>query len=343
MATVGQGTQGGYSIIAPSYKKYITKLTFDLVAGVPQTFPRVCGPHRIVMSFTPLVGSTTSWSFAITGGSNQVATEVLPMFPRNPEDLYNKTINYRINGSDLPPFGCSITTLPVPPASAMTTRVNIFQVDEIVTGSGLSMMFAYCPFAGIDPTITSTTSVVVDMRIISYRAEGDNHRAIGYQESRGAPFYIVRNFPTIFTSVAGVNPLDSYTPLQFQRISGMQTILVADTTTGFYFSFDVDYGIIGQAHGFLGYNYNPTPNASLASKDIENATLVGISSPTNVHAQEKVEEFILAASDGRAYKFAFDPSGYNQLPPTIQLLAPSAPLGADNLVVNVFVRYFQTL
>lgn len=340
--SISHGSEGGQAIIAPTYKKLVNKLSLTLAPGVPQTFPRICGPHRIVMTFTPLVGLPSSWTFALTGGSNQTATEVLPMFPRKSDDLYNQVINYRINGNDLPPFGCTITTLPIPPASEMSSRINIFQVDETVTGSNFSFKLAYCPFSGIDPTITSTAAVTIEMKVLYYRVFGDRYRAFGYLESRGAPVYIVKNFPTLFNSMAGVNPLDAFTPLPFKRISGTQTILVANTTTGFYFLFDVDYSVFSQSPGYLGY-ISPTANALPASSDVENATLVSVGSQNDAGAQIQVIDFILAATDGRSYRFRFDPHGYNQTPPTIQLLAPGPVLGAENLVVNVFVRYFQTI
>jgi hypothetical protein len=345
MASYGYGgVQGGRAIIAPAYKKYVTPQAISVAINTPQTFLRVTGPQRILMTYTPLIGLARTWSFALTGGTNAVSPEGLPMFPRPPDALYNPTINYRINGADLPPFGCTILTLPVPPASAMTTRINIFQVTETVTGLGLSFIVACCPFADVDPTITYTglpQTGSIELKVISYRASGDEHRAIGYPVSRGAPFYSVKNFPTTFVPVAGVNPLDAFNPLPFQRVDGQQTIIVSNTTTGFYFSFDVDYGIIGQGHGYLGYTFSPTANARLASTDIENAFLVSITSPSDPNAEMKIEQFVLAGFDGRAYRFTFDPSGYNEVPPTIQLLGPV--LGGETLVVNVFVRYFQTL
>lgn len=340
MSRIGSGVQGGTAIVAPSYHKYVTQSTLTFTPGVPQTFGRVTGPHRIIMTFSPRVGYSVAWSFALTGGTNAVSPDVLPMFPRDPQKLYNPTINYRINGDDLPSYGCSILALPVPPKSAMTTRVNVFEVTETVTGLGLVFTIAECPYAGVEPTVACNSNVTVDMKVISYRACASNSRAIGWLESRGAPFYVVRNFPTLFISSGITNPLDSHTPLPFKRISGQQTILVSDTS-GFYFSFDVDYGIIGQGNGYIG-SINSRANASLASKDIENATLVSINSPSDPGAVIKMEQFTITAGDGRTYIFTFDPNGDVQVQPTIQLLA-GPPLGPDSLTVNVFVRFFQTL
>lgn len=339
MATFGSGPEGGKAIVAPTYRKYIDKKTLYLLANQSQQFQRVTGPHRIIMS---IVGSPNlSWAFSLTGGTNSTSGEGLPMFPRDPKKLYNPSINYKINGDDLPAYGCVITTLPVPPQSAMTTRVNMFQVTETVTGSNFSFVISECPYAHVDPTIVSTLNVDVDMKIIFYRAKADNYRSLGWSESRGAPVFKAYNFPTDFISNAGVNPLDSMTALPFQRISGQQTIVVYNKSTHAYFSFDVDYGIIGQGGGYLGY-VSPTANAKLASKDIENATLSSITGLSNPNAVIRKEMFTLVASDGRTYEFVFDPSGYNQIPPTIRLSAGPL-LGAESISVNVFARYFKTL
>lgn len=336
MATYGSGPEGGRALIAPSYTKSISRVQISTLINTPQPFPRVCGPHRIVMTS----GSIT-WSFAITGGTNRISSSVLPMFPKNKDDLYDQSINYRINGSDLRPFGCTITT--VTPIPQNTTLINVFRVN--VTGSNLSFLLGYCPFMGIDSTITYTgipLAGFIDMKIISYRVSAGNQRAFGYITSFGAPKYTVRNFSTTFAPVGGVNPLDSSTPLNFERVSGQQTILVKNTTTNSYFAFDVDYGIISQGNGYIGY-ISPTANARLASIDIENATLLSISSPTAFGSIQKVIQYLFLADDGRTYRFTFDPDGARQTPPTIELVSPGPALGANTLVVNVFVRYFQTI
>jgi len=346
MATYGSGfAQGGNALIAPSYRKYIYRKTISLDTNEPQTFPRVVGPQRIVMSWAQPPGPPKTWSFAITGGSNSVESSVLPMFPRPSGDVYNQVINYRVNGQDIPSFGCIVLGLPIPPASESTSRINRFQVVETVIVLGLAFLFAWCPFSEVDPTVTYLGDPldpnVVEMKIISYRATAANNRVNTLPVSRGAPFYFVRKFPTIFNSVAGVNPLDALTALPFQRVSGQQTIVVS-LSSGFYFLFDVDYGIISQGGGYLGYTYNPTPNAVLATKDVENATILSIDSPNNINAQQRDIYFTVAATDGRTYIFIFDPSGNNQVPPTIQLSA-GPPLAAEDLVVNVLVRYFEVI
>lgn len=338
MATYGSGPQGGRALIAPSYTKSVSRVQISTLINTPQKFPRVCGPHRIVMTS----GSST-WSFAITGGTNRVASNVLPMFPKNQDEVYDQSINYRINGQDLPPFGCTIST--VMPIPQNTTLINVFNVTESVTGSALTFLLAYCPFMGIDSTITYTgapSAGFIDMKIISYRVSAGNQRVFGYIQSFGAPRYVVRNFSTSFTPSGGANPLDAFVPLNFERVSGQQTILVMNTTTDSYFAFDVDYGIISQGNGYLGY-ISPTANARLASTDIENATLLSISSPTASGAVPKVIEYLLLADDGRTYRFTFDPDGARQTPPTIELVSPGPALAADTLVVNVYVRYFQTI
>lgn len=338
MATYGSGPEGGRALIAPSYTKSVSRLQISTLINTPQKFPRVCGPHRIVMTS----GSNT-WSFAITGGTNRVSSSVLPMFPKNQDSLYDQNINYRVNGQDLPSFGCTITT--VSPIPKNTTLINVFSVKEIVTGSNLSFTLAYCPFMGIDSTITYTGAALagfVDMKIISYRVSAGDQRVFGYIESFGAPRYTVRNFITTFAPVLGVNPLDAFAPLNFERISGQQTILVRNTTTNSYFSFDVDYGIISQGNGHLGH-ISPTANARLASIDIENATLLSISASSNSGSVPKVIQYIFLANDGRTYKFSFDPDGAREIAPTIELVSPGPALAADTLVVNVIVRYFQTI
>lgn len=338
MATYGSGPQGGRALIAPSYAKNISRIQISTSINTPQKIPRVYGPHRIVMS-----SGANTWSFAITGGTNRVSSSVLPMFPKHRDDLYDQSINFRINGQDLPPAGCTITT--VMPIPQNTTLINVFSVTETVTGSNLSFLLGYCPFMGVDSTVTYTGAPVaglIDIKIISYRASAGNQRAFGYIQSFGAPTYVVRNFQTSFVPVLGVNPLDAFSPLNFERVSGQQTILVMNTTTKSYFAFDVDYGIISQGNGYLGY-ISPTANARLASMDIENATLLSITTPTASGAIPKVIQYLFLADDGRTYKFTFEPNGAREIPPTIELVSPGPGLGADTLVVNVFVRYFQTI
>lgn len=330
--------QGGYALISPSYNKNVLLKVISLGLTTPQKFPRVCGPHRIFMTW-----NSFTWSFAITGGTNRITSDVLPMFPRPSNDLYNVPNNFQINDQDVPPCGCTIyTVLPYP---QNTTLINVFRVTENLTGNNFSFVVAYCPFTGIDSTITYDGAPqipnTVDMKIVSYRVASNNHRAIGYHISFGAPNYIVRSFQTKFIPNAGVNPLDANTPLDFERISGQQTVVFKNTTTGFYFSFDVDYGIIGQAHGYLGL-VSPTANATLASMDITNATLVSITHQGDVNAVIQVMQFTFDANDGRRYVFTFDPVGYNQIPPTIQLVSPGA-LGAEDATVTVYTRYFHSI
>jgi hypothetical protein len=338
MASYGFGTQGGFSSISPSYHKDVVRQVISLGITTPQKFHRVCGPHRIFMTW-----GIFTWSFALVGGTNRVSPDVLPMFPRSPNDVYNATINFKINDQDAPPYGCTIfTVLPIP---QNTTLINVFRVTENLTGNNFSFLVAYCPFTGIDSTITYSgvpqTPNTIDMKIVSYRVASDNHRAIGYTISFGAPDLVVRNFPTKFTSVAGVNPLDANIPLNFARISGQQTIVFQNINTGFYFSFDVDYGIIGQAHGYLGW-VNPTANATLASMDITNATLVSITHAGDPNAVIQIMQFTFDANDGRRYVFTFNPVGYTQTPPTIELVSPGM-LGAEDAMVNVFTRYFYSI
>jgi len=338
MATVGSGyVQGGKALIAPSAVKYVDRKQISLGVTTPQKFSRVVGPQRIIMTW-----GTYSWAFSLTGGSNTTQSQTLPMFPRPRDDVYNATIDFRINGADLFPFNCTIITiLPIP---QNTTLINVFQVTETVTGNNFTFLLAYCPTAGIDSTITYLGAPqvpnFVDMKIVYYRAKLSDSRAFTYPLSYGPPSYYVSNSPTTFAPVVGVNPLDAFTPLQFQRMSGEQTILVSNTTTGFYFAFDVDYGIIGQARGYLGW-VNPTANASLAAIDVVNATILDISSPGDPNAVIQVIQFVVAADDGRTYVFTFDPSGSTQVPPTIMLDSPGPVIGAETIVVNVFVRHFQ--
>jgi hypothetical protein len=54
-------------------------------------------------------------------------------------------------------------------------------------------------------------------------------------------------------------------------------------------------------------------------------------------------QYLFLADDGRIYRFTFDPDGARQIPPTIELVSPGPALAANTLVVNVFVRYFQTI
>ena len=334
----GFGTQGGQALNAPSYRKYQYKTIFTsatLNTNTPQTYPRVTGQQRIFMKYL-----TYTWSFAIDGGSNTVAPEVMPMFP-NTSLTYNPSIDYLVDRD--PPRGATVQVLPIPTG---TTRINVFRVTETVTGSNFTFDLAYSPFASkVDPTVTLLAPQILagdlEIDVVFFRSTPDL-RSSGRLIAFGAPSYRVHDFLTPFLSTGVTNPLDTFTPLPFHRSNGQQEIVVSNTTTGAYFSFEIDYGIIGQAGGYLGLT-SPTANA-LPTSPPENATIMSVPiSETNDAALAHVSRYRVTANDGRVYMFTFDPDGYRQIPPTIQLVNPGPPFGAENIELHIYYKYFYTI
>jgi hypothetical protein len=337
MATYGGGTvQGGNSFknvkFTPNrYTAAFSVAQLNTNLGIP--FNKVTGPQTFIMRYENGGPIAPTWEFSIRGGSNTTSGDGLP--------IYQNTItNYGVNDyvpDPSPPRGCTVTVLPKPTNS---TRINIFQIVENVTGLGLIFHLALAPFAPVQPLLIFPAPQValfgISMTTIFYRTT-PGFTTSGIPSSFGAPDYDIESFTTPFTSGGGVNPLDASNPLPFRRFSRQQTIMVTNTTTGFYFSFDIDYGIINQGNGYIGY-INPTVNALLVPHSIpQNCTVTNTGAPQA--GVVKILQYTVVALDGRTYIFTFDPNTYTQTSPTIRLVGPA--LAADSVTVeNIYLRFY---
>jgi hypothetical protein len=342
MATYGGGfVQGGNSLLNPKYTTYTDVINFtsgNLNTNLGLTFRRVCGPQMIIMKYRNGAPIEPTWAFSIRGGSNAASSEVLPMFPNTIKN-YSNVINYVPD--ETPSRGCVLSVLPQP---TNTTRIDVFRVIESVTGANFQFIFAWSPFGGtVPPIITLPAPQIalfnIEMTLIYYRTPPDITTS-GIASSFGAPEYFTESFQTPFLSVAGVNPLDAGTPLPFRRYNGQQRIVFLNTTTSFYFAFEIAYGIIEQGNGYFGYT-SPTTNAVLVENSIpENCTITntGIRSPSLV----SVLQYTVVALDGRTYLFTFDPNPYTQTQPTIRLIA-GLPFGVENVTIQNFHLYFGSV
>jgi hypothetical protein len=175
------------------------------------------------------------------------------------------------------------------------------------------------------------------MYLDAYRGDPSSLRNGNILPSFGAPTITTKGTTTQFLSNAGVNPLDAGTALPFSRISGQQTIVVLDTTTNLGFEFDVDYGIIGEAGGYIGY-IDPSADAKLAAYPrqctVTNIPIAGFAGAIMTPVAYSVASL---TGDGRTYIFTFYPKN---TVPTIQLSAGPA-LAGNNLEVRVYNRYFK--
>lgn len=187
------------------------------------------------------------------------------------------------------------------------------------------------------PTITTDIKLQINFyRGLPYMREG------GMSISSGAPDYSERNFITTFPGNA--NPLDAFGALPFTRFSGQQDIVVTNLTTLFYFSFSIDYGILGQAGGYLGLA-SPEANAKILT-GAENCVVdyIPVSIPEQT-LQQTLSFLVTTATDPqgpRAYIFTFAPAPYTQTAPTIQLIN-NFPFGANSVEVKVVTRQFRTI
>lgn len=271
MATYGAGTQGGQALENPKYENYVHQKTFPLgtfAPGVPLTLDRVTGHQKITIKYGNL-DSSPSWTFYIKGGSNTTQSEVLPMFP-NMSPVYNQSINYVPAEA---PQGCTVEVLPIPSNS---TRINRFRVTSLFTFFVFD--FAWSPFCSVPPTITFPPAPVnpapladdVTVTIVFFRTP-PNMRTAGIPISFGSPDYQNRDYVTNF--VGGPNPLDDMLPHNFRRFNGQQQIVVTNLANNFFFSFGVDYGINGQAGGYLGL-VNPNANARPTNLPTQNCSII---------------------------------------------------------------------
>ncbi len=205
--------------------------------------------------------------------------------------------------------------------------------------------------AGELMTVTQPGPILTDisLRINYYRGE-PYMREMGIPVAFGAPTYIEKNYPTVFLSVAGVNPLDNNTALPFYRYNGQQDIVVTNLTTGFYFAFSIDYAIIGQNGGSLGLSApNGNPKLVGPAATTENCTITSdLPPPFGQSTIQALMFAVVAANDpegARTYIFTFDPflPVVSTPPPPLIQLVGGPDFGADNVEVRVVVRQFRTV
>ena len=349
MSSFAIGPQGGQAIWSPSYiiNKYekIYSLA-DLLSG-PVNFRRVMGPQRIVMSLFD--GTFTYiWSFAISGGTNQPVTNALPMFP-NPSNTYNPSINFILDPNGIEPLGCKVHTQPIP-TSKTSSRINIFDITE--TRSAFSYIFrlSMCPFLNINSTIENIGPVLPPGSILTVYSEffrvNPNLRTDGIPISFMAPSYKVITYETMISPVEGISPLDD-TKIPFTRFAGQQTIIFINYATGYYFSIDIDYGIIGQGNGYLGY-ISPTANGVL----VQGSTPIGctvenmVISGANTNAVTRTTRLKITSpvldGGGREYLIDIFPSAYHNQKPNITKSAGAA-IGDQEIGIQVYGRYFSSV
>lgn len=322
MSRFSSGPEGGYGVSSPQLEIIPLDYTFTSVTmntGAPQLIKRINGQHRIYLTYVS-GGQPYTWYFSLTGGTNQIL----------PTSYYSPSNNYITVPAD-PPRGCAVTKIAPAPN---TTRTDVFQVVENLTGLNISLVFAYCPTMGIESTVTYSGGVLasnLSLNLVLYR---NFNRAItgALAFSYQGPDYGIVSWPTSMISSGGVNPLDNHIPLPFSRVSGQQEIVVTNTTTNFFFSFVIDYAIVKQGNGYIGYCYSPTLNAIVQDEE------VGISNLTyqaldNIYSETNPVRLTITtvAPDSKTYIFVFYPFTSE---PTITLQAP-ATLGAQSLSVIV--------
>lgn len=337
MATYGGGmVQGGNALKNVSFDVYNYNTNFSdasLNTNLGLQFNRVTGPQIITMRYNNGGPIEPSWEFYIKGGSNTTSSNLSPMFQTT-------ATNYGVEDyvpDNFPPKGCTISVLPKPVNS---TRINIFEIREFVTGLNLVFRIAMCPSGPVSPILTLPSPQVIlfpiNLTTTFYRISSGFGIA-GLFSTYGAPQYDIDSLKTEFLSSGGINPLDAGNPLSFRRYSGQQTIMVTNISSGFYFSFDINFGIIKQGDGYIGYT-SPTINAVLVENSLSKNCIVtntGIDQASIV----KVLEYSVLALDGRTYIFKFDPNPYNQKAPTIKMVGPA--FGIESVVVESLYLHFD--
>ena len=348
MSRFAVGPQGGQALQSPSYTTYKytgtytkTQLTTNLAL-----LKRVMGQQRIVCTLA-IAGTPYTFSFALTGGTNRPTTNALPMFP-NLASTYSTLINYALDGQNTPPAGCTVEMLPIP-SGGTASRINIFDVTETLSGSNYVFRFSLCPFLNIDSTIESTGPVLPDGTTLTVYSEffrvTPDLRTEGKLISGMTPNYTTRLFNTLVPTNGAASPLDTPgTKVDFRRYPGQQTIVFTNLTTSYYFSIDLDYGIIGQANGYIGFTTSPTANCRTISTPVGCTVNSVAVSNANSNANSRVIrlEVTSPVSDGggRVYTLEFSPYAYQKAAPTISL-GSGAVLGNVDVNVGVYARYFS--
>ena len=343
MATYGgPGVQGGTSLQNPKYDTYVTTTVLTSIvlgSGVPQPFPRITGHQKIVLQFSNAPIPITC-SFSVTGGSNSSQQNGVPMFP-NPKFVYNPSINFVPTENQL---GCSVAFSQAPKTSK-STRVNLFSVTETVTGNNWQFNIAMSPFANVPNLITfplpqaipltgTVTIVVYSYRGIPYMRE------TGIPVAFNAPEYSEREFVTTFPG--GPNPLDiPGVTLPFYRFGGQQDIVFI--IPGFFFQFSIDYGILGQAGGYIGL-VGPNANPILSNPPPQNCIVTPVSVPGSQMTQQPFSFLVEDTNTGneRTYAFTFYPNPTIGQKPTISLVG-GPDLGVLDSTLKIVTRHFTTI
>lgn len=147
------------------------------------------------------------------------------------------------------------------------------------------------------------------------------------------PVYREYEATTIFSPVAGANPLDNNLPHQFNRIIGQQQLFVNNTSTGFVWSISLIGGSNVLSNGYIG-SFDPSANYYL-TKNPFNAQVTGI--PT-LPLDTRINRFQVntAAPDNKSYILSYSP--YPNVNPTIELVAPSTIGNATLELKTVYIR-----
>lgn len=184
--------------------------------------------------------------------------------------------------------------------------------------------------------------VMVSLKIYSYRGL-PYMRESGISVAFTAPQYVERNYTTNFDSILGVNELDSLQPLPFFRFAGQQDI-VFTLSNSFYFQFSIDYGILGQANGYIGL-VGPNTNPMIVDPPAQNCIITAVSPLDRNQIMQQVLTFLVEdtnAPNNRTYAFTFYPNPNMQRKPTITLVG-GPDLGALTAELKVVIRSFATI
>lgn len=147
------------------------------------------------------------------------------------------------------------------------------------------------------------------------------------------PSYVTLRAKTSFLANP-TNPLDDNLPHTYNRIIGIQTLVVKDLTTNFVWTADFQGGANLLNNGYLG-SFDASTNYGVFGS--YNCTVTPI--PPPIPASLRVSNFRVNtfAPDNRTYFLSYSPF-YGVLP-TITLDLASPPLGTDSLeLITVFAR-----
>lgn len=338
------GPQGGNAIIAPRYNTHVysTILDFMVFSGNKFDLKKVIGPQMIMVTYvTTNPAPHPTFIFYLVGGSNSPTPEVLPMFPST-KTSYNYALDYSIDPS-ITPIGCTIESLPRP---QNTTLINTFSVTETVTGLGYQLLFEFSPFGGVNPRFSLLNNLGVppvdfeqfEIKNVFYRTVAADLRLEGTRISFMSPEIVTRRKTFSFLTDGFQNALDDGLAHSFIRYNGLQMITFTNTATNQFYSFSIDFGIISQGGGYLGY-VSPTANAIPDTSIIQ---AVNCTVTTEGLEQPVVRTVVFRVTDllGHVFLYTFDPNPYTQALPTIQLIGGLI----GNVDISCFIEYrlFET-